>query len=385
MEKSDISATGSDPSLHSNEKEHEAIKHVPAPIVPATEAVAAADKAADPSEEEHEYVTGFKLLIIMISVTLVAFLMLLDTSIIATAIPKITTDFHSLNDVGWYGSSYLLASASLQPLTGKFYTYFSSKWTFLTFLGVFEFGSLLCGVAVSSKMLIVGRAVAGMGSAGLVNGALTIIAACVPLEKRPMNLGILMGIAQLGIVLGPLLGGALTQYTTWRYCFYINLPAGGAVAFLLLLIQIPDRTTKREKSVLGTLGQLDLIGFAIFAPAAIQFLLALQWGGTLYPWGDAKIIGLFCGAAGTFAVFVAWQYYVGDEAMIPLSMVRQRIVWCSCLTTLSFFGSVMITAYYLPIYFQTVRDATPTMSGVYLLPMILSQMILAVLSGFLGT
>lgn len=136
------------------------------------------------------------------------------------AIPRITSDFHSLPDVGWYGSAYLLAkyvvhfpalfnhtklngenSCSLQPLTGKFYTYFSykvnytgkqscqgadaSQYTFLTFLALFELGSLLCGVAVSSDMLILGRAVAGMGSSGLSNGALTIIAACVPLEKRP--------------------------------------------------------------------------------------------------------------------------------------------------------------------------------------------------------
>ena len=136
------------------------------------------------------------------------------------AIPRITSDFHSLPDVGWYGSAYLLAkydvhfptlfshtklngedSCSLQPLTGKFYTYFSTKvshnekqscqgsdrsqYTFLTFLALFEFGSLLCGVAVSSDMLIVGRAVAGMGASGLANGALTIVAACVPLEKRP--------------------------------------------------------------------------------------------------------------------------------------------------------------------------------------------------------
>lgn len=98
------------------------------------------------------------------------------------------------------------------------YTHFSSKYMFLAFLALFEFGSLLCGVSVSSDMLIVGRAVAGLGGSGLTNGALTIITASVPLKKRPLILGILMSVAQLGAILGPLLGGALTQYTSWRWC-----------------------------------------------------------------------------------------------------------------------------------------------------------------------
>ena len=133
------------------------------------------------------------------------------------AIPKITSDFHSLPDVGWYGAAYQLASATLQPLTGKVYFNFDNKWSFFGFLMFFELGSLICGVATSSNMLIVGRAVAGMGSAGLVNGALTIIAGCVPMPKRPAMIGIMMGVGQLGLVGGPLFGGLFTQYATWRW------------------------------------------------------------------------------------------------------------------------------------------------------------------------
>ena len=260
------------------------------------------------------------------------------------------------------------------------------QYTFLSFLAVFELGSLLCGVANSSKMLIIGRAVAGLGSSGLVNGALTIMAACVPLEKRPVHLGAMMSISQLGILLGPLIGGALTQYTTWRWCFYINLPIGGVAAACLLLIAIPDRTLKDNEISLPVIirEKLDIVGFAIFAPAAVQFLLALQWGGTRQPWNSSVAIGLFCGAAGTLCLFLVWEYRKGDDAMVPFSMIRIKTVWSSCLFTFLFIGAMLSMSYYLPIYFQAVKGVSPTLSGVYLLPSILSQIFLSMLSGYLG-
>ena len=153
-----------------------------------------------------------------------------------------------------------------------------------------------------------------------------------------------------------------------------------------MFVRLPDLTKRSEvkSTILITLEKLDLFGFAIFAPAAIQLLLALEWGGTRYVWRSATIIGLFCGAAGTFCVFLAWEYRRGDSAMIPYSIVRQKIVWCSCLVVFFFMGGMIITSYYMPIYFQTIRNATPTMSGVYILPAILSQILFAAISGVLG-
>ena len=236
-------------------------------------------------------------------------------------------------------------------------------------------------------MLIVGRAVAGLGSSGLINGALTIISACVPLAKRPIYMGIMMSVGQLGIAFGPLIGGALTEYTTWRWCFYINLPIGGLTAALLLLIAIPDRTAETRDVTLITIfrEKLDLLGFAIFAPAAIQFLLALQWGGDRYRWDSATVIGLLCGSAGTLCVFLVWEWHRGDAAMIPFSLIQNRVVWCSCLVMFFFMGGMLSMSYYLPIYFQAVKGVSPTLSGVYLLPSILSQMFLSILCGWLGS
>ena len=168
--------------------------------------------------------------------------------------------------------------------------------------------------------------------------------------------------------------------------FYINLPCGAAVFTLLFFVQFPELTTKRAESetLLQTLGKLDPFGFALFAPAAIQLILALQWGGVANPWNSATIIGLFCGAAGTLLVFLAWEHRMKDSAMIPLSIMKQRVIWTSCMNIGCLFGSMLLGTYYLPIYFQAVRNATPTMSGVDLLPSVASTMIYGIATGALG-
>lgn len=115
-----------------------------------------------------------------------------------------------------------------------------------------------------------------------------------------------------------------------------------------------------------------------------MILMALQWGGVKYTWNSATIIGLLCGGAGTLVLFMAWEYRVGDSAMIPFSILRKTVVWCSCLVIGFFFASLLVFSYYLPIYFQTVKGVSPTMSGVYMLPGVFSQIVTAILSGFLG-
>lgn len=165
--------------------------------------------------------------------------------------------------------------------------------------------------------------------------------------------------------------------------FYINLPVGGLVAVLLVFLSIPEQIPKPKglKSVATVLGNLDLIGFALFAPAAIMFLLALQYGGSTYPWNSATIIGLFVGAGVTFIIFMLWEYRVGDKAMIPYSILTIRTVWASCVTY-GFLAALLICgSYYLPIYFQAIKNTSPMISGVDILPSIISQMISAILSG----
>jgi hypothetical protein len=168
--------------------------------------------------------------------------------------------------------------------------------------------------------------------------------------------------------------------------FYINLPIGGLVLGALTFINIPEQFPKPPfMSVLRILpAKLDLIGFAIFAPAAIQLLLALQYGGNAFAWNSAKIIGLFCGAGGTFIVFLVWNYRKGNDAMIPVFMVQKRVVWASTLTYGLFLSQMFCVSYYLPIYFQSIKDVSPVWSGVYILPMVVTHVMFSFISGVLS-
>ncbi|PSN61935.1 efflux pump protein [Corynespora cassiicola Philippines] len=337
------------------------------------------------AQENNEYITGFKLFAVTSGVSIVGLILLLDMSIISTAIPEITSHFRSLPDVGWYTSAYQLANAALQPLSGKLYTHFKAKSTFLAFFAVFQIGNLVCGLANSSVMLIAGRTIAGCGASGLMNGSMTIIAGSTSMEKRPSHTGMMMGISQLGLIMGPLVGGVLTERVSWRWCFYINLPMGAAAAVALIFIRIPDITKKPSFSlslVRTILPELDLIGSLLLAPASLMLLLALQFGAeNKYKWDSATIIGLLCGSAVLGAIFMLWERRMGSRAMIPFSLVRNRILWTSSLMMMFFFMSVFGVSVWLPMYFQAIKGASPTMSGVFMLPSILSQLVAAVISG----
>ena len=166
--------------------------------------------------------------------------------------------------------------------------------------------------------------------------------------------------------------------------FYINLPIGGLCALLLILVHVPDTNPKPPLSFRvfrELIPELDLFGFALFAPAAVMFLLALQFGGKDYAWGSSVVIGLFCGSGAMAILFCLWEYRMGDRAMMPGFLVKQRIVLCSLLHMGLTMTLVTVPSYFLPSYFQSVLGTSPTMSGVDLLPSILSQLLFIVLAG----
>ncbi|TAQ84789.1 hypothetical protein B7494_g6895 [Chlorociboria aeruginascens] len=300
-----------------------------------------------PETEDNGYLSGIKLWLITMGLMMGVFVMALDNNIIATAIPRITTDFHSLDQVGWYGSAYLLTQMSLQPTFGKIYTYFRVKWIYLSALFIFELGSIIIATAPNSTAFTIGRAIAGVGAAGIFNGGMIIIGYIVPLKVRPQYMAVQSCTYGVASVAGPLLGGVFTdsRVLTWRFCFWISLRA-------LILIA-----------------------------AMVCLLLALQWGGNDYPWSNSRVYGCLIGFGLLLALFIALQTRHADNVTIPMRIITQRTVAASCGFTMTLAMVSSTLSYYLPIFFQAVKGETASGSGIKILPFLMSLTGITLFSG----
>ncbi|KAJ5175584.1 Major facilitator superfamily domain general substrate transporter [Penicillium canariense] len=343
-----------------------------------------ADKlvSSEPQESHDRYLPIRKLIPLVLGLSLNVFATSLDNTIITTAIPTIADQFHSLDDVGWYGSVYFLTTCAVTLIFGRLYTFFNVKWVYLCALLVFEIGSFLCGIAPTSTALITGRAIAGLGSGGLLTGSLLIAVNTVPPETRPLLLGIVSSVYGVASVVGPLLGGVFTDHVTWRWCFYINLPLA-ILPTLIILFMFKPPSPKQGIPLSQKLLDLDPIGNILFVAAVICLLLAVQWGGVKYAWKSAWIIALFVTSGVLGISFIGLQWWRGDRATLPGRIVKKRGVWGSAWFMFFMGGSYYSLQYYLPIWFQTVKDRTAVMSGVMTLSMILTVTAASILSGAL--
>lgn len=334
---------------------------------------------------EHAYPPTAKVMVIMAGIILVLFLVALDRLIIGVAIPSITDQFNSLGDVGWYGSAYMLTTCAFMLLMGKVYTFVDPKWVYLASLVVFEVGSAICGAAPNSIAFIMGRAIAGLGNAGLFQGAVVIIVYIVPLHKRPQYMGIVGSVFGLASAVGPLLGGAFTDGPGWRWCFYINLPCG-AVVFVLLAVflHIPPVMLKQEPTTWRQkVTRMDPVGTFFFLPGVVCLLLALQWGGVIYSWSNARVIVLLVLAGVLLVAFIVVQRWKGENATVPARVFVNRSIIAGSWFAFCSIGAMQTLFYFLPIWFQVIKGASAVKSGIMSLPFVLGLVIMSVSAGIL--
>ncbi|KAF2682030.1 MFS general substrate transporter [Lentithecium fluviatile CBS 122367] len=275
----------------------------------------------------------------------------------------ITSSFHTLEDLPWYGSGYLLTVTAMQPSFGKLYRLLSIKGVYVSCIVVFEVGSILCAAAPTSAVFIAGRAIAGVGAAGLLQGALVIITHTVPLEKRPLYMSIVISVF-----------GTFTGKISWR----CNVPIGSVVLFLILVfLKIRSDTVARDSRPKADwrkrIMKLDPIGATLIIPGICCLLLALQWGGQALPWKSSRVIGLCVGSGLLFAAFMIVQWKLGEDAILLFFILKQRSI---------FSGAFFLFFTAMPM---TALRSSPLASGVDFLAFALPQIGPTVVSGGLAT
>ncbi|MCE7083208.1 MFS transporter [Streptomyces sp. ST2-7A] len=304
----------------------------------------------------------------MISVLLA----MLDNMIIATAMPTIVGELGGLAHLSWVVTAYTLATAASTPIWGKLGDLYGRKGIHLTSIVIFLVGSAASGLAQSMGQLIGFRALQGLGAGGLLVGTMAIIGELIPPRERGRYQGLFASVMAVAMIGGPLLGGALTDHLGWRWAFYINIPLGAvALIMITLVLHLPRRRSK---------ARIDWPGAVLLVTGITSLVLLTTWGGTEYAWTSPVIIGLGTLGVLAIAVFVLVERRV-TEPLLPLWLFRN--VNFSLVAVIGFLlGFVMFgSTVFLPLYQQTVQGASATGSGLLLLPMLLSMMVVSFVVG----
>jgi EmrB/QacA subfamily drug resistance transporter len=296
----------------------------------------------------------------------------LDQTIVSTALPTIVSDLGGLSQLSWVITGYLLASTVSTPLWGKLGDLYGRKPLFQASIVLFLAGSALCGLSQNMVELIVFRAVQGLGAGGLLVLAQAIIADVVPPRDRGRYQGLFGAVFGVTSVGGPLLGGFFVDTLSWRWIFYLNLPIGAA-ALLVIALALPAASEQRHHTI-------DYLGTVLLAVAATSLVMLTTLGGNVYPWASAPTYLLAIAGVVCIIGFVLAERRAAEPVM-PLELFRNRVFIYACAIGFAVGFALFGATTYLPLFMQVVNGASPTVSGLRLLPMVLGLLLTSILSG----
>jgi EmrB/QacA subfamily drug resistance transporter len=315
-------------------------------------------------------------LIVLPGLLLAILLAMLDNLIVSTALPRIVGTLGGVAHLSWVVTAYILASTITTPFYGKLGDMYGRKKFFITAIVIFLVGSALSGLSQSMAELIAFRALQGLGAGGLMVSAMATLGDLVAPRERGKYMSYMMVVMMLATIGGPLIGGVITTDFSWRWIFYINLPVGGAaLVYLMAVLHVPTKRVQHK---------VDYLGGGLLAVAATAIILLATWGGTEYRWGSIQIVGLGLIAVAATAGFLVTERRAA-EPMLPLHVFKNRNFSLSMvltfLTGVAMFGAMT----FLPLYQQTVQGASPTVSGLMLVPMMLGVTVTSILAGQVTT
>lgn len=297
----------------------------------------------------------------------------LDQTIVATALPSIVGELNGLDHISWVITAYLLAATVGLPIYGKAGDLYGRKGVLVFAIVTFLVGSILSGMAGTMTQLIIFRAIQGVGGGGLMIGAQAIVADLVSPRERGKYMGFMGAVFGLSSVAGPLIGGFFTDSVGWRWIFYINLPLGAlALATVIFALHLPRPALRRTR--------IDVLGMLLLALFSVAAVLLTSWAGTTYDWGSPQILGLAAGLVVTAAMFVLVERRAA-EPIIPLALFRSRNFTLAAGGGVTVGIAMFATIAYLPTYLQMVDGASPTASGLMLIPMTVGMLISTVGTG----
>ncbi|KAH8585515.1 major facilitator superfamily domain-containing protein [Bisporella sp. PMI_857] len=327
-------------------------------------------------------------IIIVTTILSSTFLFSLDNTIIADIQPKIIEKFGEVGKLSWLGVAFVLASSSTLITWAKLYGIFSAKYLYIGSLALFEGGSALCGGAPTMNAMIVGRAIAGVGGAGMYIGCLTLLSLTTSVRQRPNYMAFVGLTWGSGTVLGPVVGGAFSENarTTWRWAFYINLCIGAAFAPIYFWF-LPEGDPQKSTAFTAKLRQLDYLGVALNVGAFTALIMAINFGGNLYAWNDGREIALWTVGGVLLLVFALQQrFIIGTtikERIFPADFLKMKIMWLLFALMNAAATCVFIPTFYIPLFFQFVRGESPLAAAVRLLPFICIMVFFGLLNGAL--